>query len=37
VEFKRGLKSVEDDVAMVDDEPPSRKAISQNPTNESHG
>jgi sec-independent protein translocase protein TatA len=29
VEFKRGLKSVEDDVAMVDDEPASRKQISQ--------
>jgi sec-independent protein translocase protein TatA len=31
VEFKRGLKSVEDDVAMVDDEPASRKQISQDP------
>ena len=31
VEFKRGLKSVEDDVAMVDDEPAPRKQISQEP------
>ena len=32
VEFKRGLKSVEDDVAMVDDEPSEpRKQIPQEP------
>lgn len=31
VEFKRGLKSVEDDVAMVDDEPQPRKQIQQDP------
>ncbi len=31
VEFKRGLKSVEEDVAMVDDEPTPRKQISQEP------
>jgi sec-independent protein translocase protein TatA len=30
VEFKKGLKSVEDDVTQVDDQPaPARKAISQ--------
>jgi sec-independent protein translocase protein TatA len=32
VEFKRGLKSVEDEVSMVDDEPtPPRKQIPQAP------
>ena len=30
-QFKRGLKSVEDEVAMVDDEPAPRKAIPQDP------
>ena len=29
VEFKKGLKSVEDDVVQVDDAPAPRKAISQ--------
>ena len=35
VEFKRGLKSVEDEVSMVDDEPahqPPRKQIPENPS-----
>lgn len=33
VEFKRGLKSVEEEVSMVDDEPtPPRRSIPQNPT-----
>jgi sec-independent protein translocase protein TatA len=32
VEFKKGLKSVEDEVAMVDDEPtPTRKQIPAEP------
>ena len=31
VEFKRGLKSVEDEVSMVDDQEPPRKQISQEP------
>jgi sec-independent protein translocase protein TatA len=30
VEFKRGLKSVEDEVSMVDDQEPPRKQISEN-------